>query len=63
MEKEGQRVMKQQEITVRDWMKTRGQAAATVWTCDLSYDYVKINAEYREAITVRMSLVRDAAIG
>ncbi len=25
----------------------RGKAAATVWTCDLSYDYVKINAEYR----------------
>jgi glutamate N-acetyltransferase/amino-acid N-acetyltransferase len=25
----------------------RGQAATTVWTCDFSYDYVKINAEYR----------------
>jgi glutamate N-acetyltransferase/amino-acid N-acetyltransferase len=25
----------------------RGSAAATVWTCDLSFDYVKINAEYR----------------
>jgi glutamate N-acetyltransferase/amino-acid N-acetyltransferase len=24
----------------------RGRASATVWTCDLSYDYVKINAEY-----------------
>ncbi|ODT84645.1 MAG: bifunctional ornithine acetyltransferase/N-acetylglutamate synthase [Nitrosomonadales bacterium SCN 54-20] len=45
-EKEGQRVMKQSEITVRVALN-RGQAAATVWTCDLSYDYVKINAEYR----------------
>jgi glutamate N-acetyltransferase/amino-acid N-acetyltransferase len=25
----------------------RGKASATIWTCDLSYDYVKINAEYR----------------
>jgi len=25
----------------------RGKAAATLWTCDLSFDYVKINAEYR----------------
>ena len=25
----------------------RGAAAATLWTCDLSFDYVKINAEYR----------------
>jgi glutamate N-acetyltransferase/amino-acid N-acetyltransferase len=25
----------------------RGNAAATLWTCDLSFDYVKINAEYR----------------
>jgi len=45
-EKEGQRVMKQSEITVRVALN-RGRAAATVWTCDLSYDYVKINAEYR----------------
>jgi glutamate N-acetyltransferase/amino-acid N-acetyltransferase len=45
-EKEGQRVMKQPEITVRVALN-RGRAAATVWTCDLSYDYVKINAEYR----------------
>lgn len=45
-EKEGQRVMKQPEITVRVALN-RGQATATVWTCDLSYDYVKINAEYR----------------
>jgi len=45
-EKEAQRVMKQPEITVRVALN-RGRAAATVWTCDLSYDYVKINAEYR----------------
>ena len=45
-EEDGQRVMKQAEITVRIALN-RGQAAGTVWTCDLSYDYVKINAEYR----------------
>jgi glutamate N-acetyltransferase/amino-acid N-acetyltransferase len=45
-ETEGQRVMKQPEITVRVALN-RGRAVATVWTCDLSYDYVKINAEYR----------------
>jgi len=38
--------MKQAEITVRIALK-RGDASATVWTCDLSYDYVKINADYR----------------
>lgn len=45
-ETEGQRVMKQPEITVRV-MLGRGPARATVWTCDLSHDYVTINAEYR----------------
>jgi glutamate N-acetyltransferase/amino-acid N-acetyltransferase len=45
-EADGQRVMKQQEITVRVVLN-RGSAAATVWTCDLSHDYVTINAEYR----------------
>ena len=45
-EADGQRVMKQSEITVRVLLG-RGDAAATVWTCDLSYDYVKINADYR----------------
>ncbi len=45
-EAEGQRVMKQPEITVRVVLG-RGQAEATVWTCDFSYDYVKINADYR----------------
>jgi len=45
-EEDGARVMKQSEITVRIDLK-RGAASATVWTCDLSYDYVKINADYR----------------
>ena len=45
-EADGQRVMKQSEITVRVDLH-RGAAQATVWTCDLSYDYVKINADYR----------------
>lgn len=42
----GQRVMKQAEITVRVVLN-RGVTTATVWTCDFSYDYVKINADYR----------------
>ena len=46
LEADGQRVMKQSEITVRVVLG-RGQASDTVWTCDLSYDYVKINADYR----------------
>jgi len=45
-EADGARVMKQSEITVRVGLR-RGDASATVWTCDLSYDYVKINADYR----------------
>jgi glutamate N-acetyltransferase / amino-acid N-acetyltransferase len=45
-EEDGARVMKQSEITVRVDLH-RGPAHATVWTCDLSYDYVKINADYR----------------
>ena len=45
-EEEGQRVMKQSEITVRVVLG-RGDAADTVWTCDLSHDYVTINADYR----------------
>ena len=45
-EEDGQRVMKRSEITVRVDLH-RGVAAATVWTCDLSVDYVKINADYR----------------
>ena len=45
-EADGQRVMKQSEITVRVALG-RGTASDTVWTCDFSYDYVKINADYR----------------
>ena len=45
-EEDGARVMRQPEITVRVVLN-RGAAAATVWTCDLSHDYVTINAEYR----------------
>jgi glutamate N-acetyltransferase / amino-acid N-acetyltransferase len=45
-EEDGQRVMKQAEITVRVNLN-RGAATATVWTCDFSYDYVRINADYR----------------
>jgi len=39
-------VMKQSEITVRVVLG-RGTASDTVWTCDLSHDYVSINADYR----------------
>ncbi|MBN9460212.1 MAG: bifunctional glutamate N-acetyltransferase/amino-acid acetyltransferase ArgJ [Burkholderiales bacterium] len=45
-EEDGQRVMKQPEIGVRVLLD-RGSAATTVWTCDLSHDYVSINADYR----------------
>ena len=45
-EQDGQRVMKQSEITVRVTL-ARGEAAATIWTCDLSHDYVSINTDYR----------------
>ena len=45
-EQDGQRIMQQSEILVRVVLH-RGTASATVWTCDFSYDYVKINAEYR----------------
>ncbi|MBB3119274.1 bifunctional glutamate N-acetyltransferase/amino-acid acetyltransferase ArgJ [Pseudoduganella violacea] len=45
-EEDGQRVMKQSEITVRVKL-ARGTAASTVYTCDLSHDYVSINADYR----------------
>jgi glutamate N-acetyltransferase / amino-acid N-acetyltransferase len=45
-EDDGQRVMRQAEITVRVVLN-RGRAAATVWTCDLSHEYVSINADYR----------------
>lgn len=45
-EEEGARVMAAPEIAVRVDL-ARGNSVATVWTCDFSYDYVKINAEYR----------------
>ena len=45
-EEDGQRVMKQSEITVRVGLG-RGAASHTVWTCDLSHEYVTINADYR----------------
>jgi glutamate N-acetyltransferase / amino-acid N-acetyltransferase len=45
-EEDGQRVMQQAEITVRVGLN-RGDAAATVWTCDFSHEYVTINADYR----------------
>jgi glutamate N-acetyltransferase/amino-acid N-acetyltransferase len=45
-EAHGQRVMKESEITVRVVLG-RGAAAASVWTCDFSHDYVTINADYR----------------
>ncbi|WP_297454868.1 bifunctional glutamate N-acetyltransferase/amino-acid acetyltransferase ArgJ [Ferrovum sp.] len=45
-EEEGQRVMARPEITVRVVLG-RGTATARVWTCDLSHEYVSINADYR----------------
>jgi glutamate N-acetyltransferase / amino-acid N-acetyltransferase len=45
-EEDGVRVMKGAEILVRVQLG-RGAAATTVWTCDLSHDYVSINADYR----------------
>lgn len=45
-EEDGQRVMNKAEILIRVVLN-RGPVAATVWTCDFSYDYVKINADYR----------------
>jgi len=45
-EEQGKAVMAPAEITVRVGLG-RGEESATVWTCDFSYDYVKINADYR----------------
>jgi glutamate N-acetyltransferase/amino-acid N-acetyltransferase len=45
-EEDGARVMKSDEIGIRVELG-RGDATTVVWTCDFSYDYVKINAEYR----------------
>jgi glutamate N-acetyltransferase/amino-acid N-acetyltransferase len=46
LEEQGSTVMSESDIVVRVVLN-RGDAAATVWTCDFSYDYVKINADYR----------------
>ena len=43
---DGQRIMKQQEIAVKVKLN-RGSSNATLWTCDLSHEYVSINADYR----------------
>ncbi len=45
-EEDGQRVMSRPEVTIRVELG-QGEAEADIWTCDLSYDYVRINAEYR----------------
>lgn len=45
-EEQGQRVMARPEITIRVEL-ARGEATARIWTTDLSFDYVRINAEYR----------------
>jgi glutamate N-acetyltransferase/amino-acid N-acetyltransferase len=45
-EDRGQAVMAQAEIHLRVELGA-GQAATRLWTCDLSHDYVRINAEYR----------------
>ena len=46
VESQAVEAMKKPEFTVRAVLN-RGSAEATVWTCDFSFDYVKINAEYR----------------
>jgi glutamate N-acetyltransferase/amino-acid N-acetyltransferase len=46
LEEDGARIMKSSEITVRVNLG-RGEARGTVYSCDLSYEYVKINADYR----------------
>ena len=45
-EEDGARIMQSKEISVRVDLG-RGTASANVYTCDFSYDYVKINADYR----------------
>jgi glutamate N-acetyltransferase/amino-acid N-acetyltransferase len=45
-EEQGQRILKQAEFTVRVVLN-RGAASARVWTCDFSYEYVRINSDYR----------------
>jgi len=45
-EEDGARIMAEAEIETTVDL-ARGEAEATIWTCDFSYDYVKINADYR----------------
>ena len=45
-EEQGIAIMKESEILIRVVLN-RGHADTTIWTCDFSYDYVKINADYR----------------
>jgi glutamate N-acetyltransferase/amino-acid N-acetyltransferase len=45
-EEDGARIMQAKEITVRIDLG-RGESSAEIYTCDLSYEYVKINADYR----------------
>jgi glutamate N-acetyltransferase/amino-acid N-acetyltransferase len=45
-EEQGTAIMKESDILVRVVLN-RGEADCTIWTCDFSYDYVKINADYR----------------
>jgi glutamate N-acetyltransferase/amino-acid N-acetyltransferase len=45
-EEQGAAIMKESDILVRVVLN-RGEADCTIWTCDFSYDYVKINADYR----------------
>ena len=45
-EEQGAAIMKESDIVVRVVLN-RGQQNCTIWTCDFSYDYVKINADYR----------------
>ena len=46
LEEQGAAVMKESDILVRVVLN-RGSEDITIWTCDFSYDYVKINADYR----------------
>ena len=45
-EEQGAAIMQEQDILVRVVLN-RGESDVTIWTCDFSYDYVKINADYR----------------
>ena len=45
-EEQGSAIMKESDILVRVVLN-RGKQNVTIWTCDFSYDYVKINADYR----------------